>query len=408
MKIPLSETPIDDREIILRKLPKENTAILLADLIESENDTEYRTAATNLQRHLLPTDQSNTNTYQCVHPDWFDNLESEIKVDVTTCFLCGYRQHCTLGKFDEREYIEIISLDDSVIPPKGFIEKNCFSAINYAGKSVVIDPFLGFSSKACSTRKLFLISQDEFNRRFPDKLNRNFFDAAIGYDCKLKQAIWPIDQLFLEGYELYKSMLKFQIIGTNNLHRSNLSIIDESCFNEIADQRGWLRSSSELGRDALSNHLKLLFSRLIKVLKSSEFNQHFERIALLSMTPNIDHPFGCNGTGYLHLAIRWVELRPEDLDIYFDNLGIQGEGANVIRQLLTNLRTEQVEIIDENEARYLPRLPMLAFAERNEIPKLVLEQPAGKIIDVIESNVNSSLLLIDSLGVDLLEVWRNY
>jgi len=408
MKIPLSDAPLDEREPVFRKLPKTNTAILLANLLESENDTEYRMAATNLQKHLLPSSDSNTHTYQCVHPDWFDySSESEIEVDITTCLLCGYRTHCTLGKFDERDYIEIIPLDESVIPSKKFIQERCFSAINLTGKSVVIDPFLGFSSKANTSRKLFLISQQEFSRRFPDKVNDTYFDAAIGYDWKLQQAIWPIDQLFLEGYELYKSMLQFEIIGTNNLHRSNLSVIDQRCFNEIAHSRGWLNSNSELEKDALANQLKLLFSRLIKVLKSRKFNHHFERIALLSMTPNIDHPFGCNGTGYLHLAIRWMELIPDDLDIYLDNLGAKVSQQKILQHLADNIKSNTSHLIDENSVRYLPRFPMIAFVAKKEIPDLVLEQPAGKVIDVIELNGASSLLLIDSLGINLLDGWSD-
>jgi hypothetical protein len=406
MKIPLSDAPLNERELIFRKFPKTNTAILLANLLESENDTDYRRAATGLQKHLLPSLDSKTHTYQCVHPDWFDHTP-EIEVDITTCLLCGYRTHCTLGKFDEQDHVEIISLDESIIPSKEFIQKSCFSAISHTGKSVVIDPFLGFSSKANKSRKLFLISQQEFSRRFPDNVNDTYFDAAIGYDWKLQQAIWPIDQLFLEGYEMYKRVLKFEIIGANHLHRSNLSIVDQRCFDEIAHSRGWLNSDSELERVALSNQLKLLFSRLIVVLKSRKFNRHFEQIALLSSTPNIDHPFSCNGTGYLHLAIRWMELMPDDLNIYLDHLGAKIPGQNILQLLSHNFKSNTSHLINEDSVRYSPRFPMISFISGNDILNLILEQPAGKVIDVIELNGGPSLLLIDSLGINLLDGWSD-
>ena len=44
---------------------------------------------------------------------------------------------------------------------------------------------------------------------------------------------------------------------------------------------------------------------------------------------------------------------------------------------------------------------MIAFSSEANMERLEIEQPAGRIIDVIETSMSNILLLIDGLGFDL-------
>ena len=378
--------------------------MLLTNLLEAETDSEYRLAATTLQLHMLPPEDSIYQKYECVHPDWFDgNASTPIQVDSKTCMLCAYRQFCTLGRTDGREHVEIIPLDDSNMPSKEILQEHCFSAFDSNGNMKIIDPFRGFTSKAGRTRKLYLISQSEFSARYPDSLNDSAFDAAIGYDWELQQAIWPIDQLFLEKYERSRVFLQFEIIGAGQLKKGNLSSLDQACLYEIASQRGWLKSTDS---EEFREGLHLLLSRFVEVLKHKKLARRFEKLANMPMVPNIDHPFSCSGSGFLHLAIRWIELKPGDLDIYLEK-SLEKFEQEMQDKVAQRLRVPPSQNFVNSSIRYRPRFPMICITSESELSEIKLEQPAGRIIDVVVSNGITNMLLIDSLGIDLkIDDWR--
>ena len=375
----------------------------MTNLLEAD-ETEYRFAASALQTHISSSISDDLESYECIHPNWFDNeLNTPCIVDSTTCMLCGYRKYCTLGKFDDREYIEIIKLDNSRMPSKQMLQERCFSANDSNGDHIVIDPFLGFTSKANSTRRLYLISQENFSFKFPDNLNNCHFDAAIGYDAISQQAIWPIDHLFLEKYEKKQGALRWELecIEPKALTSGNLSQIDQNCLNKIAFERGWLHPSDPKG---FFDTLHLLMSRFVGVLTRKEMGGVFRKLAAIPMTPNIDHPFNYSGSGLLHLAIRWIELKPEDLDYYIEKLGASDDEQEKQEMIAKRLRVTKQELNSER-TQYLPRFPMIAITAENRLSEVQFEQAGGRIIDIVITDEDSNLLLIDGLGIDLREGW---
>jgi len=398
MRIPLVDADVNEITPTSRQVRGAKTSMLLMNLLESENDLEYRNAATLLKLKLLPPDTvSSEQKYDCPHPDWFDIPSDQIqKVDSTTCRFCGYRPHCTLGRIDLRDYVEIISLDSSSPPSKQFLLDECFTAVDNGGNRLTIDPFTGFTPKAGRTRQLYLISQDNFLQYFGDNLNDTFFDAAIGYDSHLNQAIWPIDQLFLELHEKNKKSLHWEIGHEKNFTNQHLTRLDQNCLSEIAHGRRWILPDDP---DDYWLALHELFSHFVEILKNRKFNSQFVRLASTPMIPHIDHPFGCSGSGFLHIAIRWIELKPEDLEIYYKEY--DGIWQEIIEKLAQRMRVNYEDNISLNSTRYFPRFPMIAFSSEANMERLEIEQPAGRIIDVIETSMSNILLLIDGLGFDL-------
>ena len=396
VKIPLSEAHIIDVEPkfrLISKIPK--VTMLLANLLEAKTDGAYRKAATSLRFHLK-AEKDSESSYSCLHPDWFGG--NEMQVDATTCRLCGYRQHCTLG-LDEGDFVEIISLDDSRIPSKKYIQENCFTAFETKG-TVIVDPFIGFTSRAKKTRKLYIISQDNFLKNFPGANSIYEFDSTVGYDRRTCQSIWPIDQLFLDVYERISGRMSSEIIDSNNVLENELSIIDQKCLQIIAYENRWLLHAD--GED-VKKGLDILFSRLIKVLKSRTISPQISNLTLINMSPRIDIPYNCSGSGHLNIAMRWAQLKPNDLEQYREYLELDKRGDQVQKILIDRINQHLFEEISENTIQYLPRFPMIAISPINQFKKIEFEQPAGRIIDVVESKGDRILLLIDSLGFDLLQ-----
>lgn len=397
MKIPLSESHTADVMPEFRSIYSTKSTLLLANLLEAKSDREYRKAATNLRFHLQPKNDSKTTKYPCLHPDWFDDYaKKDMVVDATTCRMCGYGQDCTLGQ-DNRDYVEIVSLDNSRIPSKKYFQESCFTAYDKNGM-IVIDPFLGFSSRAGKTRKLYIISQDEFSKRFPSSNSNYEFDSSIGYDRCTGQSIWPIDQLFLQQYELISGKLNFEIIGDKNIFDNELSIIDQNCLLKVAYENGWLLQSDA---DNVKLGIKILFSRLIKTLKLKEIYSQMHNILLLSMIPKIDIPYNCSGSGYLNIAMRWAELKPNDLESYRQSLELGKEVDLVQDLLLGRIIKPLFKELNKGAVQYLPRFPMIAISPSKLLKNIEFEHSVGKVIDVAEYIGDEILLLIDSLGFDL-------
>ena len=166
--------------------------------------------------------------------------------------------------------------------------------------------------RAGQTRKIYCITQDLFSRIFPNNTNlENPLDPAIGYDMATGKAIWPVDQQFLEIYEQMAIKIKeFELPGNQGIFQGELSTIDRNCLQQIAMKNNWV--SNHEG-SSIIEELDLLCSRMIRVLKNRELNKFFRKIANIQMTPGIDIPYGSSGSGYFNMAMRWIELKPNDI-----------------------------------------------------------------------------------------------
>jgi hypothetical protein len=398
LKIPLSETQSGVIDPILRPVfdgPQGwKTSLLITNLLVANSNVEYRMAATDIREHLAPDQESSDSL--CLHPDWFEkNLE--LYIDATTCMFCGYRKNCTLG-VDEREFVEIINLDQFSMPSMDFFLENCFNVDKLAPEDS-IDPFMGFSSRAGESRKLYLISQDEFNRQFPDGSQSAIeFDAAVGYDRITGQSIWSMDQLFLEVYERISGIIKFELNDSDRITEDELTMLDRKCLLQIAYSNGWLLNSDN---DEIINQLHILFSRFISILKSKQIGPFLTKLTQINMNPRMDTPHSSSGSGYLNIAIRWIELKPSDLQAYCNNLD-NNEDREIQKKLVSRIKNKILRKMSSDSIQYLPRFPTIVIAPESSFRSIKIEQPACRIIDVIESHTDQILLLIDGLGIDLL------
>lgn len=379
---------------ILRPISDSKTSLLIMNLLVAETNSDYRTAATDIRNHLSPLEEV-PDQYPCIHPEWFDN-EAELNVDATTCNFCGYRKSCTLGT-DEREFVEIINLDNSRIPSQEFLQDNCFKFDNLANE-VIGDPFFGFSSRAGESRKLYLISQDEFSRQFPDRFKTTIeFDTAVGYDRATGQSLWAHDRIFLQCYDSISSTIRLELNNLNRVKKNELSRFDEQTLIQIAYSNKWLLKKDS---KAMKNQLCVLFSRFISILKSKSIRPSFLKITQINMTPKIDTPHHHCGSGDLNLVIRWLELKPSDLNYYIGKSS-NNEFYKMQQKLVSRIINEESTLsLDLNQ--YIPRFPTIAFAPEALFRSIKIEQSACRVIDVIESPVQKVLLLIDGLGLDLL------
>jgi len=154
---------------------------------------------------------------------------------------------------------------------------------------------------------------------------------------------------------------------------------------------------------SIIEELDLLCSRMIRVLKNRELNKFFRKIANIQMTPGIDIPYGSSGSGYFNMAMRWIELKPNDILHYiscFDGDENERRHCESISVIFNQVYRE----VDDGSISLYPRFPAIAIVPSAEIPNIVLEQSACRIIDVIEYEGTEPILLIDSLGIDLIEV----
>lgn len=401
MKIPLSNAQSGVIDPILRPIfdgPQGwKTSMLMTNLLVANSSNEYRMAATELRDHLAPAQES-SEKFLCIHPDWFEK-PPELYVDETTCMFCGYRKSCTLG-VDEREFVEIINLDNVRTPSKDFFLDNCFTVNKFTSEENN-DPFIGFSLRAGESRKLYLISQDEFNRQFPDGSHSSIeFDAAVGYDRLTGQSIWALDQLFLEVYERISRTINRELNDLNRSTQDELTMLDKKCLIQIAYSNGWLSNSDN---DEVINQLYILFSRFISILKSKNIGHFLTKLTQINMNPRIDTPHSSSGSGYLNIAVRWVELKPSDLQKYCDKLE-NNKDDKIQKELVSRIINKIQCDLSSDSIQYLPRFPTIVIAPESSFRNIKIEQPACRIIDVIESYGDQILLLIDGLGIDLLGV----
>jgi hypothetical protein len=397
MKFPLSESNSLSIDADIRLVNDGEFPMLLMNLLTANSNEGYKIAAMRIREYLRPNEDSD-DYYNCINPGWFDDLQNE-KIDYTTCIYCGYRKNCTIN-IEQQNYIEIVPFGNARIPSRNFINRQVLFPIISTIRSNT-DPFFGFSMRAGSTRKLYLLTQTLFDSIFPNKSSINFqFDAAIGYDMPTGKAIWPIDQQFLEIYEQITGIINFEIIGKQGIMDGNLTSIDRKCLLDVAIMNGWIKDSDD---GEVISELELLCSRLILVLKSKSMIYYFNKLANIQMTPILDLPYVSSGSGHLNLVLRWLELKPLDIQIYLDSLNDDLDESNHCK-IVSKIFPLTVTEVPQGLVSLYPRFPAIALSPPHELDQIEIEQPACRIIDVVEHKGIERMLLLDCLGIDLGQV----
>ena len=263
-----------------RTLNDSNVERLFGELIWAGSPREFKRISIFL-REL--TTKGSKEEYPCQHPDWFDeSVESPKLVDRTDCDFCGYRQLCE--RTADNLSVEVLGISYAEngrkpIPP----EENqtslqqCFQGTNQGGELTVVDPFLGFSPLANSSRSLYLIPYASMIDRFPDMPSNQILHTAIGYDLKSAQSIWPSDlrilQLLMDKSMLNRFKKSLKLSGRDVEH---LAQLDRISLNDIARQRQW--NMGDTGPDFVKS-MNSMFEKIIQVLKI------FPEFKSIAMTP---------------------------------------------------------------------------------------------------------------------------
>lgn len=393
--IPLSDPYLNFIEPTFRKIKSEKISFLLYSLLAEESSVKYRSIATELLQTIAPSEKD-SDRFDCVHPEWFDgHLEL---VDSTSCNFCAYSHYCTMGR-DARERVEIIALENTVFPPRNALLK-CFDFSDEADEHVPNDPFVGFSHSAGKSRRLYLIEFEKFNDKFPSE---NYFDTelqyAVGYDRCSSQPLWPIDQLFLEEYEKQNkiSLIEFEEIPFTKLSR--MKEIDSDLLDAVTLKNGWI---VEEDPPDLRDEMHCFFQGIAEFIQSNEHFQGLRSKGWASMSPGVEHPYPIGGSGFMVMALRWMQLKPDD----FRRLLVERFAGLHSNFDLTRISTRK-QFSSKGSTKYLPRVPANVLVPFELSVNIPLELPAARIIDVHEYDGNEVLLLIDGLGLDFQEELRN-
>ena len=392
MKIPLSDPLTSKAEPVFRAIESTKFSFLMLSLLSEESSVQYRKIATQLRAEISPI-QGGQGTYECVHPEWFDEGKGAI-VDSTSCNFCAYAHYCTMGK-DNRETVEIVPLKGTRSPGINTIAR-LFDFNGEADEHIPNDPFVGFSHRAGQSRTLYLIEMTKLQERFPTITLLDVpLENAVGYDRLSQQPIWPVDQLFLEEYERQNKnvLLKFEDIPYPPL--SDLNAVDRRLVEHVAAKNNWLR---EQDSPKMKNGLYRFLLGIGDFLKHSSTFTGLHSQGYASMSPRVEHPYPLGGTGFLIFALRWMELKPNDFrDLAKDQTKSYGLDFDISRL------PHGKSFSQHGATQYVPRLPAIALVPTKPLHEVNLELPAVKIIDVHQYRGKNTLLIIDGLGLDLLE-----
>jgi len=397
MKFSLSESRSTTFQPKLRSIEGSAFSQILTNLLTANSESDYKLASKEIRGFVRPTDD-NEEYFGCINPDWFDDNLNK-KIDHTTCAFCGYRGNCTIN-IEYGDYIEVLQIGDVRVPSRKFLRDNVlFPKISTSIGNT--DPFFGFSLRAGHTRKLYIISQKEFDKVFPNSYcNKLNYDAAVGYDLTTGMAIWPIDQQFLEVYEGIKHDIQYVIekeMESNPSREFELTSQDMKCMIKVALDNNWIESNQQ---KQVIGELKLLCQRLMGVLKSDKIISKIKRLVNTQMTPELDIPYTVSGSGLINLTLRWIQLKPQDILYYLD---LQDKKSNHY-QALSRINLQTAANVSQSNVSIFPRFPAIAISPISELNQIKLEQNACKIIDVVVHEGTERMLLLDSLGIDLLEV----
>lgn len=390
-----------------RTLNDSNVERLFGELIWAGSPREFKRISIFL-REL--TTKGSKEEYPCQHPDWFDeSVESPKLVDRTDCDFCGYRQLCE--RTADNLSVEVLGISYAEngrkpIPP----EENqtslqqCFQGTNQGGELTVVDPFLGFSPLANSSRSLYLIPYASMIDRFPDMPSNQILHTAIGYDLKSAQSIWPSDlrilQLLMDKSMLNRFKKSLKLSGRDVEH---LAQLDRISLNDIARQRQW--NMGDTGPDFVKS-MNSMFEKIIQVLK---IFPEFKSIAMTPMKPFVDHPFNSSGSGWLIVAVRILELHPQLLEFYLQH---HSEEALFLHRFMPNSFERRgglsVRLDGEEKRRFVPRFPAVLLCSEEHLQHAELELPSCRVIRTQLVSIPAPCLLIDPLDFDLnsLQGWN--
>jgi hypothetical protein len=390
-----------------RQLLEPSIPLMMSSLLWANSESEYKQFSIAL-RKLVSKDS--IPEFDCAHPEWFDEVveDSPPQIDATVCQFCGYKDTCERSQTNvEVDIIPVGPISNEGVlqgvDPKDILA--CFGSHDLKGELQRIDPFFGFSKLAKTTRELYLIPLEKLQKRFPDLSKNPTLFAAIGYDLATQQPIWPIDIRLLQFILIPTNKDKIKKkINSQVKKGQKLQLMDVNCLKSIAAERNWISEEKPLESFAA---IVRLFLKFVTILKNFDSIQN---IAKTPMKPFIDHPFDCNGTGYLHAAIRLIELEPDLFKLYqnYDEMDLNTEDVSLLKQMETEIwelrSSEKIKLEHSEHRRFLPRFPAVLIHPSREIDALSLEMPACRIVDVLVSENSEPSLLVDSLEIDLLSI----
>jgi hypothetical protein len=148
--------------------------------------------------------------------------------------------------------------------------------------------------------------------------------------------------------------------------------------------------------------MNCFFQGIAEFLQSNEHFQGLRSKGWASMSPGVEHPYPIGGSGFMVMALRWMQLKPED----FRRLLVERFAG-----LHSNFDLSRISIGKQfdfkGSTKYLPRVPATVLVPFHLNTDISLELPAARIIDVHEYDGNEVLLLIDGLGLDFQEELTN-
>lgn len=411
VEIVLSENQLHTlRRNSKRRLKDPNVERLFGELIWAGSALEYKQISIFLRE--LTTKGSN-GEFSCQHPDWFnETVESAKLVDRTVCDFCGYRQLCERAVDNlSVEILGISFVDNGKTPilPEDHQKtlERCFQGKNQDGQSTVVDPFLGFSALAYSKRTLYLVPYASMVERFPDIPSNQILHAAVGYDLKSAQSIWPSDvrilQLLMDKLVLKRFKEWLKLPGKD---AEPLTELDKISLHGIAEQRQWYMDRNGDEVENSMNSMNSMFEKIIKALKAIP---EFKPIAMTPMKPFVDHPFNSSGSGWLIIAVRVLELYPQLLEFFFNH---HAEDAMFLNRFMPDSFERRgglsVLLESEEQRRFVPRFPALLLCSEEQLPHMELELPSCRIIQIQKVRISAPCLLIDPLDFDLnnLQGWE--
>ena len=258
-----------------------------------------------------------------------------------------------------------------------------------------MDPFIGFSHSAGKTRDLYLLKIQELDELIPCRTEKNTpFHCAVGVDRLTQRAIWPFDQLLLVHHHQAK-----RCPSRFGVHKPEpLTKIDRRLLLKASNLHGWAGILPDDSKSSIED----VFSRVISALKSTDFAEEFAKIFSSKVKPLVDHPYPVTGSGEMLCALRMVYFSP---DMAFDILAHLGMDKDLFEEIFrdNNSDNETHNQFSDDKIRYFPRFPAIAFLPKEGSLDFHLELPQCKIIDVRQYSGLDGLLLLDGLGINLME-----
>ena len=391
LKIPLADPQTELPEQVAREVASPLLSNLLISLLGATDDATYREIATRIQRESSPKTNHN-KTYSCLHPNWFDEPQIELKIDSVTCSLCPYGHACSLGK-DDRPSVRLVPLLNTKLPSKKLFA-DLFVGISNSSE-LPYDPFIGFSHQAGKPRDLYVIRYSSFLERFPDGGSTSYGQQyAVGYDRSTCSSLWPQDHAFLETYErLNKQNLeKFEDISPGLIQ--NLSILEKELILDVCYENEWLMDSDS---EEIETMFLTFFAGIKHFLSSSSTFSELRGLMNSISMPGIDHPHRRSASRVMHMGLRWMEIKSQ----FFQNKFRESFANDEVCERLKS--PVKVPKLERNQTTYIPRFPAIALLPRNQQHNIRLEHGACKILDVHEYHGNEVLLLFDGLGISMEE-----